>query len=411
MSIVFKYSFLGFPLAFFGIPIYIFLPKFMHEYYGLDLGLIGAILFFSRIFDAIFDPYLGHFSDRNHLTRKKYIIIIAFFLSISFNLFFYIPNNIDSDYQYILFGINSIASYIMFSLIYINYYNLGTSIKNISQSNLSSKRELMVFLGIIFASTTPFLMRNLIEEEIIIYRIYGFIFLFLMISGSFFLPKINNIKKDKIEEINNVKFYLQNKESRNLLILFFVNSIPVSITSNLFSFYLEYVLGLEDYMGSFLLVYFIFAALGSIIFGIFNKKFHRYHLFIFAMSLAAFSFFFTFFIDRNTSNYYYLICIFAGFALGLELSILPSIAGDIIKVNKREGNSFFGIWTSLSKISLALAAGIFLPLIGKIDSIFTFLDIESRVMVLYAAIPLFIKILVIFFAFKIGIIGDRNEKT
>lgn len=411
MNIVLKYSFLGFPLAFFGIPIYIFLPKFMHQYYGLELTFIGAILFFSRIFDAVFDPYLGHFSDKYNLTQKTFIISIAIFLSISFNLFFYLPNNINLEYQYLLFAVNSIISYILFSLIYINYYNLATSIKNISQNTISARRELMVFLGIIFASSSPFLMKNFISEEILIYRIYGFIFLLLILFGSIILPKTSKPLTLDRKQGSNVRFYLKKSESKNLLILFFINSIPVSITSNLLSFYLEYVLDLENQMGNFLIIYFIFAALGSVFFGILSRKFNRYNILLSAMILACFSFFFTVFISKSIAYYFYIICIFSGFALGLEMSVLPSIAGDIIKESKRNGNSFFGLWASLSKISLALSAGIFLPIIGKINSIFIFLDIESKMIILYAIIPLLIKILVIIYAFKINIKGDQNEKA
>ncbi|MGV2433107.1 MAG UNVERIFIED_CONTAM: MFS transporter [Rickettsiaceae bacterium] len=83
-----KYSFFAFPLGFVGIPIYIYLPQFLNEIYGLNLGAIGLILFFSRILDAFYDPYLGFISDKYGLTNKLFIVFISLLLGIFFNLFF-----------------------------------------------------------------------------------------------------------------------------------------------------------------------------------------------------------------------------------------------------------------------------------------------------------------------------------
>ena len=60
-----------------------------------------------------------------------------------------------------------------------------------------------------------------------------------------------------------------------------------------------------------------------------------------------------------------VICVLSGAALGADLALPPSILADVIG---REGRmqstgAYFGVWTLATKLNLALAAGIALPLL------------------------------------------------
>jgi GPH family glycoside/pentoside/hexuronide:cation symporter len=399
-----KYSLFAFPLAFIGIPIYIYLPQFLNEIYGLNIGIIGLILFFSRILDAFYDPYLGFISDKYGLTNKSFIVLISLLLGIFFNLFFYMPYNVTLLYKYIYFSLITITVYFLFSLAYVNYYNIGLFITDITQSKLSSKRESVLFLGILFASSFPSLIRQFLSNEIDIFRIYGIVFFLVIICSAVFLPKVkaNRITHEKSSFLEIIPTYWTNKSAKYILILFFLNSIPVAITSNLLIFYIDIVLKSKQALGSFLIAYFLFAAIGSIIFGFLSKFIERFRILLYSMILASVAFFFTIFIDSQNRDYFYLISIISGFALGLEMPIITSIASDIIKNNFKYSNSFFGIWTSISKISLAFAAGIFLPIISNIDNIFPTISVEFKIITLYAIIPLLIKFIVIIFTYNVS---------
>lgn len=52
------------PLALLGITFYVFLPKFYADVVGVDLGVLGAVVLASRMWDAVTDPLLGGLSDR-----------------------------------------------------------------------------------------------------------------------------------------------------------------------------------------------------------------------------------------------------------------------------------------------------------------------------------------------------------
>jgi len=61
-----------------------------------------------------------------------------------------------------------------------------------------------------------------------------------------------------------------------------------------------------------------------------------------------------------------LICIFSGFSLGADLALPPALLAAVIgeagDMGSREG-AYFGIWSWATKMNLALAAGISLPLL------------------------------------------------
>jgi Na+/melibiose symporter-like transporter len=74
-----------------------------------------------------------------------------------------------------------------------------------------------------------------------------------------------------------------------------------------------------------------------------------------------------------------LVCVLSGVALGADLALPPSLLADVMDeddVNKnamnkndraaaaRSEGTYFGVWNLVTKLNLALAAGISLPLLG-----------------------------------------------
>ena len=49
------YGFLGLPLAFAALPIYVHVPRYYADSAGVPLALLGALLLGARLFDAAID--------------------------------------------------------------------------------------------------------------------------------------------------------------------------------------------------------------------------------------------------------------------------------------------------------------------------------------------------------------------
>jgi GPH family glycoside/pentoside/hexuronide:cation symporter len=64
-------------LAVVGIPVYVYLPKFYTDVVGINVALLGYILFSVLVFDSVTDPLIGYISDRTSIRfgrRRPYII-------------------------------------------------------------------------------------------------------------------------------------------------------------------------------------------------------------------------------------------------------------------------------------------------------------------------------------------------
>ena len=155
-----SYILLSFPLAFIGLPIYIYLPNFYDQNFNITLQEIATILLLTRFSDATLDPIIGIISDKYKHLRKKIIYLSCPLLGISVLMLF--------SPQFHFAGIKVslviflFLTYFLFSIIWINHQSLAVSFTK--DYNLKTKiiayRESIFIFGIIFASIFPFLLFN-----------------------------------------------------------------------------------------------------------------------------------------------------------------------------------------------------------------------------------------------------------
>ena len=122
------------------------------------------------------------------------------------------------------------------------------------------------------------------------------------------------------------------------------------------------------------------------------------------MSLAIASFAYAFFLGQGDVAVFALICFASGMTLGADLSLLPAIFAKRLAQSGNSAELGFGFWNFASKLSLALAAVLVLPLVefygfrvGQDNS-------EQGLWALsfgYAAIPCFLKVVAILMVLKI----------
>ena len=398
-SYLFRYAIMAFPLSFLGIPLYINLPKFYHDYYSLSISTIGVILFASRILDAIIDPFFGLLSDKFHLSQKKYLIAFSVFLILFFNTFFYLGTNHTTTFALSWFAFCTLFVYLFFSLVFINYYNLGLQLvqTNSLRVKLSSFRESLGFLGMIVASITPSLLTLWFGDELNAFRVYGLIFSGFIILGLIFLPplplKHQSISKQELYDsaVNNLTYIYRNQSMRWLIILFFINSLPIAITSNLFSFYIDESLAAKSSMALFLISYLLSSAFSALMCSLFFKSANKINVLIMMMIISASGFSITYFLNPSNSYIFYLVCIVSGLGLGGEIVMLTSIAATIMNDHLDYGNTFFSLWSTCTKITLAIAAGVFLPLMSINSNFLTEVTLANKIAFFYSIIPLLIK--------------------
>ena len=103
------------------------------------------------------------------------------------------------------------------------------------------------------------------------------------------------------------------------------------------------------------------------------------------------------FLEEGHFYPFLFICVITGVALGGELISAPAVLNDLIPQNKNEtsvASTYFGIWSLVNKIAIALASGFCLPLLGIMgyDPNLVTETGQSSLMFMYAGAPCVIKL-------------------
>ncbi|MEO6353326.1 MAG: MFS transporter, partial [Burkholderiaceae bacterium] len=139
--------------------------------------------------------------------------------------------------------------------------------------------------------------------------------------------------------------------------------------ATLFLFFAKDQLQLAQYAGLFLVLYFIAAACSMPLWVALAKRFGEAHAWLIAMLLAVAAFIWAYGLSAGAAVPFGVICVLSGFALGADLALPPALLAAVIgragHSGQREG-AYFGAWNWATKMNLALAAGISLPLLEQL---------------------------------------------
>jgi GPH family glycoside/pentoside/hexuronide:cation symporter len=185
--------------------------------------------------------------------------------------------------------------------------------------------------------------------------------------------------------------------SRRLLILSFVNSAPVAITSTLFLFFVDDVLGLPALSGPFLLLFFLSAALSAPVWAALGARIGEKKVLALGMTLSILTFFWAVFLSSGQALSFGVISALSGAALGADMVLLPALfARRLADLGTVSQSVAFGLWSFVSKLCLAVAAATLLPALQAAgystsgDSTPAALGLLT---LLYAALPCGLKLL------------------
>jgi Na+/melibiose symporter-like transporter len=155
---------------------------------------------------------------------------------------------------------------------------------------------------------------------------------------------------------------------RRLLAVFVTNGIASSVPATLVLFFIADVLRAEAQQGVFLALYFVAGAAGMPLWVRFSARFGKVHAWYAAMTLAIVAFVWAARLGPGDVVAFALICVASGLAFGADLALAPSLLADVIGRDGRmhATGAYFGLWTLATKLNLAFAAGIALPLLGSL---------------------------------------------
>jgi GPH family glycoside/pentoside/hexuronide:cation symporter len=354
-----------------GLPIYIHAPKFYVDEFGVSLGALGAVLFALRLLDVVQDPLLGKLAAMTAQARGIAVVLGVFILCGGMIGLFAIPPMFS---PVLWFAIMLTLVFSAFSFLTISFYAQGVGkadgMANGGHLRLARWRETGALLGVCLASIAPFIFLTFMDSEFtgfaLAFAVLGMLALALM-RGEW-----SNVKP---EAGPGFRVILQDIQARRLLLIALVNAAPVAVSSTLFLFFVESRLDAPGQEGVLLLLFFLSAAVAAPIWGFLAQKYGIKPVLLSAMILAVFA-----------------------FAVAISLTLLPAaFATRMAKIapNAAEG---FGLWALVSKLSLAFAAVVLLPMLERAGFTSGGDNTEASLWLLtllYAAVPCGLKCLAI----------------
>lgn len=398
---IIPYALLALPLSFATLPIYIYLPQFYAQNFAINLQQIGLILLACRLLDAFFDPLLGIFSDKYSHLKKRLIFFAAPILGVSFLLLFAPQPNFNIN-LWLFFSL--FATYSCFSLIQINYQSLALSLSSNyhQKTRIVAMRESFGVAGIILASIAPAILLNYFSppKTFFILGIFHLVAICALAGVFYFFCDLKNSAnaKNEIDAPISKLDFLKIPHLKKFFLLFFINSVALSIPAVLILFFIEKVIDAKNFTGLFMSCYF-FGLLAGIplwakIAAILNNKITAWKI---AMSLVILIFFGCYFVGAHDIIFYAIICVLSGLCFGADYCLSYSILADLIQENKIEKNetTIFGVINFITKFSFSLASGVLIFLLGKIQESQLVLE-ESFLSFCYVIVSCLFKIFALF---------------
>ncbi|MEO8346276.1 MAG: MFS transporter [Betaproteobacteria bacterium] len=368
---LFAYGLFGMPLAMAALPLYVHLPKFYADHLGVSLAALGGMLLVLRLADGVLDPLLGAWSDR--VRSRKYLIALAVPLLAAGMIALFMPQVSGPTALLAWLGIALAVVYAAFSLATINHSAWGAEISSdpVERTRITAVREGLALMGVVIASIAPAMMGGSGGESTglprfaLAYALFLFGCAAITLSVAPAIPRPLNRRQFAFADI---VAPLADPSFRRLLAAFMANGIASAIPATLVLFYVADVLHAEARQGLFLALYFIVGAAGMPLWVKLSAKLGKVRAWGAAMIVAIVAFVWAAFLGAGDITAFSVVCALSGLALGADLALPPSLLADVIGGDDRmrATGAYFGLWTLATKLNLALAAGIALPLLGAL---------------------------------------------
>ena len=142
---------------------YVYLPKFYTDVVGINVVLLGYILFSVRFFDAVTDPVIGYISDRTQTRfgrRRPFIAVGTVFIALAMMMLFN-PPQASASAETLWFGVFIYALFLFWTVVTVPYESLGPEITfdYHERTSLFAMRDGFLIAGTLAAAAAPALVQ------------------------------------------------------------------------------------------------------------------------------------------------------------------------------------------------------------------------------------------------------------
>ena len=366
-----RYGLMGFPLAFVALPLYVVLPNYYARAFGVPLATLGAVLLGARLFDALIDPLLGRWSDRLYQGSLGAVLGwgagAAALLSLGFALLFFPPVSTMTPLLAWV-SVSLLVTYVAFSLLSILHQSWGAMLggDEAQRGRIVAWREGLGLPGVILASIAPVALGMTATTAL---------FVVALALGWWAWSKARRPQTQAAaphtgapRPAGSVWLPFRHANFRALLAVFVVNGIASAVPATLILFFVQDRLQApESSQPLFLGSYFLCAALAIALWLKLVSRIGLARTWGLGMLLSVAVFIFAAQLGRGDIAGFMVVCMLSGIALGTDLALPSALLAGAIHTNGDRGSAegaYFGWWNFATKLNLALAAGVALPVLG-----------------------------------------------
>ena len=367
------YGLLGLPLAFVALPLYVLLPNHYARSFGMPLATLGALLLAARLLDAATDPLLGRWSDLLFGRSARAVLAVgagsAVLLALGLAaLFFPQVKGAHALQGWALVCL--LITYLAYSQLSIAHQSWGARLggDELQRGRIVAWREGAALVGVVLASLLPALaglpaMLGVFASALALgwwaWALAPRPASVQAVPGVYHPPPSTSLWRP-----------WGRPAFRRLLAVFMLNGIASAIPATLVLFFVQDRLQAPAAQEPlFLGAYFVCAALSIPLWLRAVGRFGLARTWLAGMLLAVAVFAGTAALGAGDALAFVAVCALSGVALGTDLALPSALLAGVIAQEGDSGQhegAYFGWWNFATKLNLALAAGLALPLLGAL---------------------------------------------
>ncbi|MBP9905959.1 MAG: MFS transporter [Rhodoferax sp.] len=369
-----RYGLMGLPLAFVALPLYVLLPNHYAREFGASLVSLGAVLLAVRLLDTLIDPLLGRWAD--HLQGQptpagathpalRWAALLVLALCAGFAALFYPPQPWQDQPVHLLLWLAAslLLTTLAYSALTILHQAWGARLGgNAShQSRVVAWRESLALAGVIIASIAP-----------VVLGLPATVALLFVASALGWWAWRHSLvpAPGGRPDTGAVPLWLpwQRSGFQRLMAVFLLNGIASAVPATLLLFFVQDRLQAPaSAQPLFLGSHFVCAALSIPLWVRLVPRLGLARTWLIGMVLAVLVFAGASVLGAGDVAAFVLVCALSGVALGSDLALPAALLAGVIQRSGDSGHAegaYFGWWAFATKLNLALAAGLALPVLG-----------------------------------------------
>ena len=380
-----------------GVPIAIAMTKFYSDNVGVALGFIALGQAIARAFDAISDPLMGWISDRTRSRwgrRRPWMFVGAPLAAVFFVMLFSPPEGIGSVAGGVWFTTSIFMFFVLNTIYGIPHYGLGPELTNDyhERSSLYAWRDASSILGTIVAAAAPSIAMGVMRArgadphvaERQIYFWFSIAMATLLVVLYWWLvlrvrenPSYSARAPNPL--VPGIRRVLRNRPFRILLACYLVSSITAAIPGIFLPYYLQYVLGVENWFerqGPLLIAYFGSALLSVPVWLRVARRFGKRDVWFWHYAIGGCASLALYFLPLLVTGDaaigpLYLVLIWAGAGFGCGTFLPPAMQADVIDYDelytgKRREAQYGALWGIATKFAVIPGASIPLAVLASV---------------------------------------------